>query len=83
MSWQYHQETEEKLPNRDFRQLNKLSVSQKCIRPKEVSNFRKEVDVREKVPHGRAGIELLLPDENFRYGKANKPSTPFDQILSF
>eukprot|EP00744_Colponema_vietnamica_P001204 GILI01002017.1.p1 GENE.GILI01002017.1~~GILI01002017.1.p1 ORF type:complete len:239 (+),score=74.02 GILI01002017.1:117-833(+) len=70
--------------NRDFRALNKMSVKDHCVSAKTVSEFRREHDVRLKnstyVPPRRP-----LPsqtDDNFRYGKPSKPSTPIAAIVS-
>ncbi len=48
-----------------------------------MAQFRREVDVREKLREGRQGVELVLPAEDFRYGKANKPSTPMYDVMGF
>ena len=41
-SWHVHKATSDQLTEKDFKTLNKLSLNNKLITPKQVSNFVKE-----------------------------------------
>ena len=45
-------------------------------------DFRKTVDIRQKIRIGHKGKKIYLPDENFTYGLPNRPSTPIKDVLS-
>lgn len=35
-----------------------------------------------KMSHGKLDIDIKLPEEQFRYGVPNRPSTPIKQVIS-
>ncbi len=72
MTWNYHLETRDIRPERDFRKLNKMCVKTKLHKANEYSDFRKSNDARVTVVKGKQNIGIDLPDENFRYGRPNK-----------
>jgi hypothetical protein len=44
-------------------------------------DFRKTVDIRQKVRHGKIERKIYLPPEEFAYGLPNRPSTPFKDVI--
>ena len=89
-SWQEHNprsmESIRKSAPRDFKSLNKKAVIQGAANAIMNSKFRLENDARitnhaaslwKKVGRGSS-----LPAENFTYGRANRPQTPIDGIIS-
>lgn len=68
------------LPDRDFKALNKVSIQQKAVNAHTQYSFRQQVDIRLKEPQRQRGI--VLPEEEFIYGKANRPSTPIKAVVS-
>ena len=47
-SWQIHKPTSDEEAEKDFKRLNKMSLNNKLITPKQVSEFVKQTDVRVK-----------------------------------
>ena len=45
-------------------------------------DFRKTVDIRQKIRIGHKGKKIYLPNENFTYGLPNRPSTPIKDVIS-
>eukprot|EP00742_Colponemidia_sp_Colp-10_P000966 GILJ01001048.1.p1 GENE.GILJ01001048.1~~GILJ01001048.1.p1 ORF type:complete len:212 (+),score=25.94 GILJ01001048.1:74-709(+) len=83
MSWQVHVPNPEALPGRDFRALNKMSVSQKCVSAKTTGEFRKDHDARLKIGNTGPG-RSTLPSErhsDFVYGRASSSSTPMSLLI--
>lgn len=72
MTWNYHLETPDLRPERDFRKLNKMCVKNNLFKPNDYSEFRKSNDARVTVVKGKINYGVDLPDENFRYGRPNK-----------
>ncbi|EAR93263.2 hypothetical protein TTHERM_01190430 (macronuclear) [Tetrahymena thermophila SB210] len=82
MTWKYHDESKDKEPPRDFLKLNRDCIKDKCFNAKEISRYRdSHQEVKKKIKKGKIGIELDLPNDDFRYGVRNKPSTPINQVL--
>ena len=79
-SWQEHRPTLENLAEKDFKKLNKMSLENKLITPKQVSHFVKENDVRIKEKKTGKDLSKNIPDEYF--GVPNKPGTPIDKVVS-
>ena len=48
----------------------------------DVQKFREHDDIRIETKIGDPTIKNKIPDESFRYGKANRPSTPIDHVIS-
>ena len=44
-------------------------------------DFRKTVDIRQKVRHGKIERKIYLPPEDFAYGLPNRPPTPFKDVI--
>ena len=80
-SWQEHVRTQDAQPDKDYRKLNKLSLQNKCTKPKQVSVFRATADVRMKEARGKGDGSVKLPDSNFIYGIPNKPGTPITNVV--
>jgi len=82
-SWQVHTPTRSAIPKKDFKGLNKLSVYSGLSSSKHFRDFtliNKGVTVTPKV--GTKAVQIVLPEEEFRYGISNRPSTPMDQVMS-
>ena len=44
-------------------------------------DFRKTVDIRQKVRQGKIEKKIYLPPEDFAYGLPNRPPTPFKDVI--
>ena len=44
-------------------------------------DFRRTVDIRQKVRHGKIERKIYLPPEDFAYGLPNRPPTPFKDVI--
>ena len=44
-------------------------------------DFRKTVDIRQKMRHGKLEKKIYLPPEDFAYGLPNRPPTPFKDVI--
>ena len=44
-------------------------------------DFRRTVDIRQKVRHGKLERKIYLPPEEFAYGLPNRPPTPFKDVI--
>ena len=44
-------------------------------------DFRRTVDIRQKVRHGKIERKIYLPPEEFAYGLPNRPPTPFKDVI--
>ena len=44
-------------------------------------DFRKTVDIRQKVRHGKIERKIYLPPEEFAFGLPNRPPTPFKDVI--
>ena len=44
-------------------------------------DFRKTVDIRQKVRQGKIERKIYLPNEDFAYGLPNRPPTPFKDVM--
>jgi len=80
-NWQYSKRTESKEPNpRDFIKLNKKCAKEAVTAPQN-REYRNTHDAR--IPFGvikQKGV--ALPEENFTYGRANRPSTPINGLIA-
>ena len=45
-------------------------------------DFRKNVDIKQKIKHGYIDKRIYLPKEGFTYGKPNRPPTPIKDIIN-
>eukprot|EP00347_Sterkiella_histriomuscorum_P018400 403345649 len=78
--WSLHQRSMKGLPDKDFKTLNKASIYNKAVTCQTQYNFRQNVDIRLKEPR-RQG-PMYLPQEEFTYGRQNRPSTPIKAVVS-
>ena len=78
--WSLHDRSQKGLPDKDFKSLNKLSVKEKATCARTQYTFRQNVDVRLREPVKDKGI--YLPEEEFTYGRGNRPSTPMKAVMS-
>ena len=80
--WEVAKESAE-IPSkkRNFKELNKMSTKNGLHTAKEQAAFRKTTDVMIKSKKGEKVIPILLPEEEFSYGQANRPSTPVKLVI--
>jgi len=81
MTWKYHNPSNQKFPDRDFKSLNKMSLTAGFHRSEHQSSFRRNNDARLKLVQGKTEIPLFIPEIDHRYGKTNRPSTPVKLVL--
>jgi hypothetical protein len=83
-SWLYHMSklNDDKHNPRDFKKLNKFAVVGGMVTSKDNYQFRKTHDAR--IPFGLNALKrhgVSLPNDAFRYGRANRPQTPVKGII--
>ena len=44
-------------------------------------DFRKTIDIRQKMRHGKIEKKIYLPPDDFAYGLPNRPPTPFKDVI--
>ena len=49
---------------------------------KAIKDFRKSIDIKQKVKHGSITKKINLPPEDFVYGKPNRPPTPIKEVIN-
>ena len=82
-SWLMHQQSRPKDPERDFKKLNKMSIREGIVDAKNQNQFRLKNDARiEPMIGERARRRQNSVPENVAFGKANRPSTPINGIIS-
>jgi hypothetical protein len=81
-SWQEHKPTQSHQTEKDFRRLNRMSLNQKLITAKQVSNFVKNNDVRVQDRRKRSSQGFRSYSGEY-FGIRNRPSTPMGQIVCF
>jgi len=82
-SWQTHTPTRTSIPKKDFKNLNKLSINSGLSSSKHFRDFTQINDGVRVVPKtGTKAVQIVLPEEEFRYGINNRPSTPMNQVMS-
>ena len=59
-----------------------MAIHLKATSPKANKDFRRSIDIRQKVKHGKIDRKIKLPPENFSFGIANKPGTPIKDIVN-
>ena len=45
-------------------------------------DFRKNIDIKQKLKRGSIDRKIFLPHEGFTYGKPNRPPTPIKDIIN-
>lgn len=78
--WSLHNRSVKGLPDKDFKVLNKVSIKEKATNAHTQYSFRQSIDIRLKEPAKDKG--LYLPEEEFTYGRGNRPSTPMKAVMS-
>ena len=80
--WQIHQNSHAaKADPRDFKKLNKMSLKGGSVTSKDVNKFRQTNDAR--IAFGVVPEKpIMLPNEEFTFGKRNRPQTPVNGIIS-
>ena len=82
-SWKLHEQSRPKEPERDFKKLNKMSIKQGVVDAKNQKEFRQTNDARiEALIGDRSRRRQQSVPENVAFGKANRPSTPINGIIS-
>ena len=59
-----------------------MAIKVNATSPKANKDFRRSIDIREKVKHGRLNKSVKLPPENFAYGIPVRPSTPIKDVVN-
>ena len=49
---------------------------------KAIKNFRKSIDIKQKIKKGSKDRKIILPPENFVYGMPNRPPTPIKEVIN-
>ena len=49
---------------------------------KAIKDFRKSVDIKQKIKKGTKGQKTILPPIDFAYGKPNRPPTPIKEVIN-
>ncbi|CAD8083672.1 unnamed protein product [Paramecium primaurelia] len=81
MTWKFHKESQDQVPNRDFTELNKQSIHNGFVKAHDMYKFRQTNDARLKIKKGTNIQAIELPEEEFRYGRKNRPSTPMKLVM--
>lgn len=83
-SWQVHNPTTHIETEKDFRKLNRMSLNQKQITPKQVSEFVKQNDIKVKEKRYKKNTtEGYRSFSGEYFGLRNKPSTPMDMVVCY
>lgn len=82
-SWKLHSQSKPAEAERDFKKLNKMSIKEGVIDAKQQKDFRQTNDARIDSFIGNISRrrQQSVP-ENVAFGKANRPSTPINGIIS-
>ena len=82
-SWKLHAQSKPHEAERDFKKLNKMSIKEGVIDAKQQKDFRQSNDARIDSFIGNISRrrQQSVP-ENVAFGKANRPSTPINGIIS-
>ena len=81
-SWKVHKSSKIAKPAQDFIRINKLAIKMNATNFTTNKDFRKTVDIRQKIRIGKKGKKIYLPAEGFAYGLPNRPSTPIKDVLN-
>ena len=80
-SWKVHHPSRTAQPPQDFITINKLAIKMNATNFCTNKDFRKTVDIRQKVRHGKIERKIYLPPEEFAYGLPNRPPTPIKDVI--
>ena len=81
-SWKIHRSSSVSIPPQDFVRINKLAIKMNAANYKSFKDFRKNVDIKQKIKRGNIDRNIYLPPEGFTYGKANRPITPIKDVIN-
>lgn len=82
-SWKMHEQSKPRDSERDFKKLNKMSLHNGIVDSKTIKEFRQANDARIEATVGdRARRRQQSVPEHLAFGKANRPSTPINGIIS-
>lgn len=82
-SWQEHKPTAVVQTEKDFRKLNRMSLNQKLITAKQVSEFVKNSDVMLNDRRRKRSSSGSRSVSNDYFGLKVRPSTPMEHIVCF
>jgi hypothetical protein len=80
-SWKVHHPSRTAQPPQDFITINKLAIKMNATNFNTNKDFRRTIDIRQKVRHGKLERKIYLPPEEFAYGLPNRPPTPFKDVI--
>ena len=80
-SWKVHHPSRTAQPPQDFITINKLAIKMNATNFCTNKDFRKTVDIRQKVRHGKIERKIYLPPEEFADGLPNRPPTPIKDVI--
>ncbi len=49
---------------------------------KAIKDFRKSIDIKQKIKKGSKDRKIVLPPDNFVYGMPNRPPTPIKEVIN-
>ena len=81
-SWKIHKSSSDVIPPQDFIRINKLAIKMNAANYNAFKDFRKNIDIKQKIKHGYIDRKIYLPKEGFTYGKPNRPPTPIKDIIN-
>jgi len=81
-TWVSHSPSKAPGQKRDFREMNKKSLQSGFCDSRYIHEWRKSQNAVLSVREGSKAVEMIIPEEEFRYGVANKPSTPMGNVMS-
>ena len=81
-SWNFHAKSSKKISDKDFQRLNKVAIKEKAHTSQRQYELRKMVDIRIMQAQGTQNYPIKLPQEEFIYGKPNRPSTPIKDVVT-
>lgn len=82
-SWKMHEQSKPRDPERDFKKLNKMGLRDGVVDARTLKEFREGHDARIEPTIGdRSRRRQQSVPEHLAFGKANRPSTPINGIIS-
>jgi len=81
-SWHFSRSSKDAEKKKDFRTINKQSVKSGAFTARDFRSFSKTGASFLPQRQGTRAIALVLPEEKFSYGFANRPSTPLGDVLA-
>lgn len=80
--WKYHDPTQDEIGDKDFCKMNKVAVKKGQYTSSGFRTISKESGDRIKPYKGKKEQEIFLPEKDFVFGVANKPSTPVKKVIN-